>query len=103
MRVIAHHGLSDNRRAFSVRTAGAQVQIPHGHKNSSLGWLQAIADIRKGALDNHAHCVGQVGLVELPPNILFEDFFAGAEGGVFVFCHFFIRHPDSLHPGRSPG
>ena len=65
----------------------------------------ACGSLRNVAADprlNH-RCKVHGGVRERECADLLKNFFAGTKAGVFVFCHFVIRHRGSLHPGRSPG
>ncbi len=103
MRMIAHHGLTHDGRALAMPPAGSKVQIPHGHEDSALRRLQAIANVWKRPLNDDAHGIGEVGLLELILDIQLADLFASTKACFFVFCHIALRHQGSSHPGHAPG
>ena len=57
VRVILTHRIADNTRAFSVRLVRSVIELAHRIQNTPLNGFQAVADIRKRALRDHAHGV----------------------------------------------
>ena len=59
VRVVLAHDVSDDRRALAVRPVGLQAEILHRVEDSPVDGLQAVARVRQGARDDHAHGVGK--------------------------------------------
>ena len=77
VRVQPAHDLADHAGALHVRTVGAQPHLGHLVQDAALNGLQAVPDVREGALVDHrvgvlevtaAHLVGDVDV----DDVLFE-------------------------------
>ena len=60
VRVIFTDHVADDTRRFLVRTVPVVVQFVHREQYTPVHGLQAIADIRKGTSDDHAHRVIEI-------------------------------------------
>ncbi|MCY1507074.1 hypothetical protein D9M68_413400 [compost metagenome] len=58
---LAEH-VADGTRRFLVLGVGIQAQLAHGVDDAPLHRLQAVADMRQGAVHDHVHGVVEVGL-----------------------------------------
>jgi hypothetical protein len=58
---LAEH-VTDGTRRLLVLGIGIQPQLAHGVDDAPLYRLQAVADMRQGAVHDHVHGVVEVGL-----------------------------------------
>ncbi|MCY1439051.1 hypothetical protein D9M71_552700 [compost metagenome] len=58
---LAEH-VADGTRRLLVLGVGVQAQFAHGVDDAPLHRLQAVADMRQGAVHDHVHGVVEVGL-----------------------------------------
>ncbi len=94
MRVIVAHHVADDLGALAVRPAGDKAAFLAGKQDAAVNRLQTVANIGKGAADDHAHRVIEVtGLhfiddVDALEITLRTGGFAGFEfGNVCVVAH----------------
>ncbi len=59
---LAEH-VTDGTRRLLVLGIGVQAQLAHGIDDAPLHGLQAIADMRQGAVHDHVHGIVEVGLL----------------------------------------
>ncbi len=65
VRVILTHHVADDARRLHVLAVRQVAVLVHGVQDAAMHRLQAVARIRQGPADDHAHRVGQVGLAHL--------------------------------------
>ncbi|MNT91368.1 hypothetical protein D3C72_2324540 [compost metagenome] len=65
MRVVLTDHVTDNTRRFLVGTVPVVGKLMHGVQHPAMHGLEAISDIRKGAADDHAHRVIEIGTAHL--------------------------------------
>ena len=58
---LAEH-VTDGTRRLLVLGIGIEPQLAHGIDDASLHRLQAVADVRQGAVHDHVHGIVEVGL-----------------------------------------
>lgn len=63
MRVELAEHVTDGPRGFLVLGVGVQAQFAHGIDDTSLYGLEAVADVRQGAVHDHVHGVVEIGLL----------------------------------------
>jgi len=63
--MVLTHGFADHAGALDVRAVPHVVHFMHREQDAAVHWLQAIARIRQGAPDDHAHGVIEVALAHL--------------------------------------
>ena len=63
--VVVAGGVAGDLGALPELGAGPQVQVVHRHQDAPLGGLQTVPGVGERPLDDHAHGVGQVGVLEL--------------------------------------
>ena len=73
VRVILAQHLADDTGGFLVGRVGAHAHVVHGVQDAPLDRLQAVAGIRQGARDDHAHGVIEVRLLHLVVDIDFSN------------------------------
>ena len=62
VRVIVLHHFADRTGTLAVAGGGAHAHFPHGEEHAAVDRLQAIAGIRKRALNDDAHRVVEIRL-----------------------------------------
>ena len=62
--VLAEH-VADDPGAFPVGTIRGEPQLVHRKQDAALHWLEAVACIRQGPTNDHAHGVFEVGALHL--------------------------------------
>ena len=93
---LAEH-VADGARRLLVLGIGIQPQFAHGVDDASLHRLQAVADMRQGAVHDHVHGIIQIGLLgELGQRPAFDPFQAQIEG----FAHAYLTEKCF---GAAPG
>ncbi|MNF41326.1 hypothetical protein D3C84_223490 [compost metagenome] len=75
MRVVLTDHVTDHAGGLLVCLVPVVAQLAHRKQHPTVHGLQAIACIRQGAPDDHAHRVVEVGLLEFVFDIDREDFF----------------------------
>ena len=60
VRVVLAEHLTDDGRALAIGRIRPQTHLVHGVEDAALDRLQAVAHVRKGARDDHAHRVVEV-------------------------------------------
>jgi hypothetical protein len=65
MRVVLTHDVADHAGRFTVRLVGGVAAFLHGIEDAAMHGLEAVARIRQGARDDHAHGVVEVGAAHL--------------------------------------
>src|SRR5699024_701326 len=70
--VVAHH-LADHLRALREGAVGAVAAVEHRVDDAAVDGLEAVAHVRQGAGDDHAHRVVEVGPLHLVVEIDLRD------------------------------
>ncbi|MNZ23668.1 hypothetical protein D3C78_407870 [compost metagenome] len=87
VRVVLTDDVTDHTGGFLVRLVPVVAQLAHGEQHAPVHRLQAVARIRQGTPDDHAHRVVEVRLFQLVFDIDRENFFgqfAHEKPGSFV-------------------
>jgi len=58
--MVLAHAITDDAGALDVRPVRLQAEILHREQNAAMHGLEAVADVGKGAPDDHAHRVVHV-------------------------------------------
>src|SRR5215212_11530957 len=86
VRVVLTDDLADDRRALAVRPVGLQPQVVHRVEHAAVYGFQTIPHVREGARDDHAHRVGEEGVLDL---LLYR-------------MRLYVPRESIKHPGSSP-
>src|SRR5581483_1266798 len=79
MWMVLRHHVADGGGALLVARVRAQADLAHGVEDAALHGLEAVAHVRQGARDDHAHRVVEVRL----PHLVFDLDRADAILGTF--------------------
>jgi hypothetical protein len=83
--VFADH-VADDARGLVIRLVRVGTEFVHGEEYAAMNRLEAIANVRKGAADDHAHGVIEVALAHLVFEVDRDDFLR-------ELSHFRFRFP----------
>ncbi len=75
VRVILTDHVTNHTGGFLVRLVPVVTQLAHCEQHAPVHGLQAVARIGQCSTDDYAHCVVEVGLLQLVFDIDREDFF----------------------------
>ena len=100
VRVVLTDHVTDDTRGFVVRLVAMRAQFVHREQHAPMHGFQAIADIRQGAPDNHAHGVVEVAATHLVFEIDRDDFLCEFRHSFFQNLSLQInclrRHPQDV-------
>jgi hypothetical protein len=72
---VSHH-LADNFRRFTIGLVMQQAHRVQAVEDAAVDGLEAVAHIGQRAPDDHAHRVGDVGVLDLLSDFPWDDFLA---------------------------
>ena len=75
MRVVLTDDVTDDAGGLLVGLVPVVAELVHGEQHAAVHRLEAIAHVRQGPANDHAHGVVEVGLLQLVFNIDRGDFF----------------------------
>ncbi len=76
--------VTDDSGGLVIRLVGVGAKLVHGEQHAAVNGFEAIADIREGAADDHAHGVIEVTPAHLVFEIYRDDFLR-------ELCHSWVR------------
>jgi hypothetical protein len=65
VRMVVADDLADDLRALAIGAVRGEAHLPHRVENAAMRRLEAVADVRKRAPDDHAHCVIEIRAAHL--------------------------------------
>ena len=75
MGMVFTNDITHDPRGFHIRAIVGVIQNIHGKQHAAVNGFQPITNIRQRPANDDAHCIVQIGLLELVLNVYRTDFF----------------------------